>query len=104
APRIKNSRSQWNAAIRHRAARIKLFLRRNSNGAARSWRFRDTRRGLRVFELPPRACKKVLEFAVQTDFLEESMSRFVRFPRRALACGTFLSVALFLVGVAGWAW
>src|SRR5437016_4937951 len=32
------------------------------------------------------------------------MSRFVRFPRRALARGTFLAVALFLVGVAGWAW
>src|SRR5438270_580928 len=32
------------------------------------------------------------------------MSRFVRFPRRALACGTFLAVAFFLVGVAGWAW
>src|SRR5260370_17498636 len=31
------------------------------------------------------------------------MSRLVRFPRRALACGAFLAVALFLVGVAGWA-
>ena len=50
------------------------------------------------------AGKTVLESALQTDFLEESMSRFVRFPRRALACGAFLAVALFLVGVAGWAW
>jgi regulator of RNase E activity RraA len=49
-------------------------------------------------------CKTVLESALQTDFLEESMSRFVRFPRRALACGTFLAAALFLVGLAGWAW
>src|SRR2546430_15560025 len=51
-----------------------------------------------------RACKTVLESALQTDFLEESMSRFVRFPRRALACGALLAVALFLVGAAGWAW
>ena len=51
-----------------------------------------------------RACKTVLESALQTYFLEESMSRFVRFPRRALACGALLAVALFLVGVAGWAW
>ena len=50
-----------------------------------------------------RACKTVLESALQTYFLEESMSRFVRFPRRALACGALLAVALF-VGVAGWAW
>ena len=48
--------------------------------------------------------KIVLESAVQTVFLEESMSRFVRFFRRALACGALLAVALFLVGVAGWAW
>jgi regulator of RNase E activity RraA len=32
------------------------------------------------------------------------MSNFVRFPRRALACGAVLAVALFLVGIAGWAW
>src|SRR5947208_14802543 len=51
-----------------------------------------------------RACKTVLESALQTYFLEESMSRFVRFPRRALACGALLAVAFFLVGVAGWAW
>jgi regulator of RNase E activity RraA len=49
-------------------------------------------------------CKTVLESALQTDFLEESMSRFVRFPRRELACGIFLAAALFLVGIAGWAW
>lgn len=32
------------------------------------------------------------------------MSRFVRFFRRALASGALLAAALFLVGVAGWAW
>ena len=51
-----------------------------------------------------RVRKTVLQSALQTDFLEESMSRFVRFPRRALACGAILAVALLLVGVAGWAW
>ena len=48
-----------------------------------------------------RVRKTVLQSALQTDFLEESMSRFVRFPRRALACGAILAVALLLVGVAG---
>jgi regulator of RNase E activity RraA len=46
----------------------------------------------------------MLESALQTGFQEESMSRFIRLPRRALACGASLAVALFLAGVAGWAW
>jgi regulator of RNase E activity RraA len=46
----------------------------------------------------------MLEAALQTGFQEESMSRFVRLPRRAFACGAFLAAALFLAGVAGWAW
>jgi len=32
------------------------------------------------------------------------MSRFIHFPRHALACGVFFAVALFLAGIAGWAW
>src|SRR6266576_2727 len=62
--------------------------------------------GAPVFRVcePYRACKTVLESELQTDFLEQSMSRFVHFPRRALPCGALLAVALFFVGVAGWAW
>src|SRR5437016_7418691 len=32
------------------------------------------------------------------------MSRFIHFPRHALASGVFLAVGLFLAGIAGWAW
>ena len=32
------------------------------------------------------------------------MSRFIHFPRHALAWGVFFAVALFLAGIAGWAW
>jgi regulator of RNase E activity RraA len=32
------------------------------------------------------------------------MNRFVRLPRRALICGGFLALAVFLDGIAGWAW
>jgi regulator of RNase E activity RraA len=32
------------------------------------------------------------------------MNSFVRLPRRVLACGAFLALAIFLAGIAGWAW
>jgi len=52
----------------------------------------------------PQLRKTVLASALQTDFQEESMSRFIHFPRHALASGVFFAVGLFLAGIAGWAW
>ena len=50
------------------------------------------------------ARKTVLESALQTDFWEEFMNRFVGLPRRVFAFGAFLAFAVFVAGLAGWAW
>src|SRR4029077_2551641 len=75
--------------------------RRNSRRAPRSWRSPDTRRRFRASIA---GAQNGVSVRLQTGFQEESMSRFVGFARRALACAVFFAVALFLAGIAGWSW
>ncbi len=48
--------------------------------------------------------QNIVESALETDFWEEFMNRFVGLPRRVFACGAFLALAVFLAGLAAWAW